>query len=128
MDGRNRLASRFRKSNSDQYDLEEAEAAEGLELRDYLSEISAPKTEPTRRRPMNIEDNSSEKAAAARKEKRERKKSRIEGDQLRRSTEKSVILRNVILASIRWKLPEVVGRVPTSFLGIMTPNWSMENM
>ena len=33
---RNRLASRFRKSNSDQYDLEEAEAAEGLELRDYL--------------------------------------------------------------------------------------------
>ena len=53
---RNRLASRFRKSNSDQYDLEEAEAAEGLELRDYLSEISAPKTEPTRRRLMNIDD------------------------------------------------------------------------
>jgi len=76
---RNRLASRFRKSNSDQYDLEEAEAAEGLELRDYLSEISAPKTEPTRRRPMNIEDNSSDKA---RKEKRERTKSRIEGDQV----------------------------------------------
>ena len=82
---RNRLASRFRKSNSDQYDLEEAEAAEGLELRDYLSEISAPKTEPTRRRPMNIEDNSGEKAAAARKEKRERTKSRIEGDQVRQS-------------------------------------------
>ena len=82
---RNRLASRFRKSNSDQYDLEEAEAAEGLELRDYLSEISAPKTEPTRRRPMNIEDNSSDKAAAARKEKRERTKSRIEGDQVRLS-------------------------------------------
>ena len=79
---RNRLASRFRKSNSDQYDLEEAEAAEGLELRDYLSEISAPKTEPTRRRPMNIDDNSSEKAAAQRKEKRERTKSRIEGDQV----------------------------------------------
>ena len=79
---RNRLASRFRKSNSDQYDLEEAEAAEGLELRDYLSEISAPKTEPTRRRPMNIEDNSSDKAAASRKEKRERTKSRIEGDQV----------------------------------------------
>merc|ERR1719460_3011772 len=79
---RNRLASRFRKSNSDQYDLEEAEAAEGLELRDYLSEISAPKTEPTRRRPMNIEENSGDKAAAARKEKRERTKSRIEGDQV----------------------------------------------
>merc|ERR1712088_985597 len=79
---RNRLASRFRKSNSDQYDLEEAEAAEGLELRDYLSEISAPKTEPTRRRPMNIEDNSSDKATASRKEKRERTKSRIEGDQV----------------------------------------------
>merc|ERR1712088_811488 len=77
---RNRLASRFRKSNSDQYDLEEAEAAEGLELRDYLSEISAPKTEPTRRRPMNIEENSGDKAS--RKEKRERTKSRIEGDQV----------------------------------------------
>ena len=35
---------------------------------------------------MNIEDNSSEKAAAARKEKRERTKSRIEGDQVRQST------------------------------------------
>ena len=58
---RNRLASRFRKSNSDQYDLEEAEAAEGLELRDYLSEISAPKTEPTRRRPMNIDDGPGDK-------------------------------------------------------------------
>ena len=34
---------------------------------------------------MNIEDNSSEKAAAARKEKRERTKSRIEGDQVRQS-------------------------------------------
>jgi len=78
---RNKLASRFRKSNSDQYDLEEAEAAEGLELRDYLSEISAPKTEPTRRRPMNIED-SGDRAAAARKEKRDRTKSRIDGDQV----------------------------------------------
>ena len=54
-------------------------------MRDYLSEISAPKTEPTRRRPMNIEDNPNDKAAAARKEKRERTKSRIEGDQVRLS-------------------------------------------
>ena len=121
---RNRLASRFRKSNSDQYDLEEAEAAEGLELRDYLSEISAPKTEPTRRRPMNIEDNSSDKAAAARKEKRERTKSRIEGDQVG----SSFILSKVIVASTRWKLAEVVGRVPTSFPGIMTPNSLTESM
>ena len=118
---RNRLASRFRKSNSDQYDLEEAEAAEGLELRDYLSEISAPKTEPTRRRPMNIEENSSDKA---RKEKRERTKSRIEGDQVG----PSFILRKVTVVSTRWKLAEVVGRVPTSFPGIMTPNLSTESM
>ena len=34
---------------------------------------------------MNIEDNSGEKAAAARKEKRERTKSRIEGDQVESS-------------------------------------------
>ena len=78
---RDKLASRFRKSNADQYDLEEAEAAEGLELRDYLSEISAPKTEPTRRRPLNIDD-SADKAVAARKDRRDRTKSRIEADQV----------------------------------------------
>ena len=77
---RNKLASRFRKSNSDQYDLEEAEAAEGLELRDYLSEISAPKTEPVRRK--NRTEDSEDSAKAARKERRERTKSRIEGDQV----------------------------------------------
>ena len=75
---RNRLASRFRKSNSDQYDLEEAEAAEGLELRDYLSEISAPKTEPTRRRPMNIDDGPGDKV-----------KDRTKGDQVGSNGRKS---------------------------------------
>ena len=75
---------------------------------------------------MNIEENSGDKAS--RKEKRERTKSRIEGDQVGSTAMKSVILRKVILSSTRWKLPEVVGRVPTSFPGIMIPNWSTESM
>ena len=73
---------------------------------------------------MNIEENSSDKAAAARKEKRERTKSRIEGDQVGSSFN----LRKVMVVSTRWKLAEVVGRVPTSFPGIMTPNSSTESM
>jgi len=100
---RSKLASRFRKSNADQYDLENAEKREtdnedpatllrrALE-EDYLGQ-PAPMTEPTRRKPMNIEDNNNNKKlngrepigisntlAAKKAERRERTRTRIEKD------------------------------------------------
>jgi len=100
---RSKLASRFRKSNADQYDLEEAERREAENddpatlLRraleeDYLGQ-PAPMTEPPRRKPLNIEDNNkkldgneskriSNTLAAKKAERRDRTKSRIEKDQV----------------------------------------------
>ena len=52
---RSKIANKFRKS-SDSYDLMEAE--KGQELRDYLGQVT-PKTEPVRRKPMNIEGSGS---------------------------------------------------------------------
>jgi len=48
---RSKIANKFRK-NSDSYDFVEAER--GQELRDYLGQIT-PMTEPTRRKPLNID-------------------------------------------------------------------------
>lgn len=104
---RNKLASRFRKGNSDQYDLEEAERKEAeaeaedpatllrrtLEA-DYLGQ-PAPMTEPTRRKPLNIDDSPNKKRtegsdqkgasnslSSKKAERRERSKSRIEVNQV----------------------------------------------
>jgi len=67
---KSKLASRFRKSNADQYDLEDIERANGLTSKeepilrsitsDYLGQ-QTPMTEPTRRKPMLIDDGSSSK-------------------------------------------------------------------
>ena len=71
---------------------------------------------------MNIEENSGDKAS--RKEKRERTKSRIEGDQVGFSE----VLERIIFALIRSKLREAVGRVRTCFPEITTPSWLTGNM
>jgi hypothetical protein len=51
---RSKIANKFRKS-SDSYDFVEAER--GQELRDYLGQVT-PKTEPTRRKPLNFDKDS----------------------------------------------------------------------
>ena len=99
---KSKLASRFRKSNADQYDLEEAERINGLHSKeepilrsmtsDYLGQ-QTPMTEPTRRKPLHIDDGPTKKAdlkgsttsLSARSNRRERTKSRIEADQVQQA-------------------------------------------
>eukprot|EP00092_Neocalanus_flemingeri_P032005 GFUD01034784.1.p1 GENE.GFUD01034784.1~~GFUD01034784.1.p1 ORF type:complete len:1576 (+),score=438.20 GFUD01034784.1:631-4728(+) len=99
---KSKLASRFRKSNADQYDLEEAERMNGLHSKeepilrnmtsDYLGQ-QTPMTEPTRRKPLHIDDGPTKKAdlkgsttsLSARSNRRERTKSRIEADQVQQA-------------------------------------------
>merc|ERR1719474_2257696 len=99
---KSKLASRFRKSNADQYDLEEAERLNGLQSKeepilrnmtsDYLGQ-QTPMTEPTRRKPLHIDDGPTKKAdlkgsttsLSARSNRRERTKSKIEPDQVRQA-------------------------------------------
>merc|ERR1719431_1360898 len=89
---KSKLASRFRKSNSDQYDLEEAERTNGVHSKeepilrsitsDYLGQ-QTPMTEPTRRKPLHIDDGPTKKSdvkgsttsLSARSNRRERRKS-----------------------------------------------------
>merc|ERR1719431_2164502 len=98
---KSKLASRFRKSNADQYDLEEAERLNGLQSKeepilrnmtsDYLGQ-QTPMTEPTRRKPLHIDDGpkkadlkGSTTSLSARSNRRERTKSKIEPDQVRQA-------------------------------------------
>lgn len=99
---KSKLASRFRKSNSDQYDLEEAERTNGVHSKeepilrsitsDYLGQ-QTPMTEPTRRKPLHIDDGPTKKSdvkgsmtsLSARSNRRERTKSRIEPDQVQQA-------------------------------------------
>lgn len=105
---RTKLASRFRKSTAEQYDFEEGEKKADKDdpaaiLRDYLGQ-PAPMTEPTRRKPLSLEDNSRSKGsdgkglsnslAAKKAERRERTKSRIEPDQVKAAKQASVVSAN----------------------------------
>lgn len=96
---RSKIANKFRKS-SDSYDFVEAER--GQELRDYLGQVT-PMTEPARRKPFNIDEYSSKDAGdssslAARKEKRERTKSRIEAEDVSRASKSTPRKTSYIMA------------------------------